>query len=85
MIKLSVKKYLLQVFFNTSLVAFLSTIIPFCIYSSMSSGLLRLTCICFTCTFSTILIIYIVGISKNERIVIHNMLNTLRVKYGFIQ
>jgi Na+-driven multidrug efflux pump len=85
MIKLPVKKYLLNVFLNTITVAVLSTIAPFFIYLSMNTGLLRLGCICMGAMLSTILIIYLVGFSQNERAVIQRKLHSLRVKYGFIQ
>jgi hypothetical protein len=84
MIKFSVSQYLLRVLMNTVLVAVLSIIIPLFIYSAMSGGLLRLACVCIACALSTPIVIYSVGISKNERAVIHRKFIELRIKYGFV-
>jgi hypothetical protein len=84
MTKLSVTRYLLKVLINTFIVAVLSTIIPLFIYYNMNIGLTRLLCICFACVLSTSVVIYTVGITKNERLFMHKKIFDIRIKYGLV-
>jgi O-antigen/teichoic acid export membrane protein len=84
MLNLPVIYYLRHVLLNVSIVAVLSTVVPFMVYSNMQGGILRLFCVCIVCAVSTTVVIYSVGFSKNERIYVHSKISSLRVKYGIM-
>ncbi len=85
MIKLPVKRYIVNVFLNTCIVTLLSIIIPFAAHYLMSSGLVRLFSVIILCILSTSFIIYFVGISKAERAFVNTKVQAMGVKYGIVR
>lgn len=67
MVGLSVKKFLRKVCMNVLLVTFVAAIIPFIIYIQMSDSIIRFFLICIVTVFCSLLTIYFVGCSSNER------------------
>jgi len=80
MIKLPIRKYINEVLLRVLFVAFCAALLPVLITNSMQENLLRLfvvTGVCVLCTFSSI---YLLGLSKEERIWVNGKLKNSFVK-----
>lgn len=80
MIKLPIRKYINEVLFRVLLVVFFAALLPIIITTSMQENLIRLlvvTGVCVLCTFSSI---YLLGLSKSERIWVNGKLKNCFVK-----
>lgn len=80
MIKLPIRKYINEVLFRVLLVAFFAALLPIIITTSMQVTLIRLfvvTGVSVLCTFSTI---YLLGLSKGERIWVNGKLKNSFVR-----
>lgn len=80
MIKLPIRKYINEVLLRVLFVAFCAALLPVIITNSMQENLLRLfvvTGVCVLCTFSSI---YLLGLSKGERIWINGKLKNIFVR-----
>jgi hypothetical protein len=80
MIKLPIRKYFNEVLLRISFVSFFAALLPIIITTSMQENLSRLffvTGVCVLCTFSSI---YLLGLSKEERIWVNGKLKNSFVK-----
>jgi hypothetical protein len=80
MIKLPIRKYINEVLFRVLLVVFFAALLPIIITNSMQENLIRLfvvTGVCVLCTFSSI---YLLGLSKEERIWVNGKLKNAFVR-----
>lgn len=80
MIKLPIRKYINEVLLRVLFVAFCAALLPVIITNSMQENLLRLfvvTGVCVLCTFSSI---YLLGLSKEERIWVNGKLKNAFVR-----
>ena len=80
LLKISSKEYLWNVLFKCTLVSFACIIIPSIIVQLLDDGFIRFICIITIGTFSSIFIIYMLGLSKEER----NLLSSLYKKHKFL-
>lgn len=83
-IKFPISNYLSRVVLKTSLVAVLSSVVPFLLLNTMAEGIVRLLFLLLVSFLSALLVTYIVGISTSERSIIHRKFVELRIKYGFV-
>lgn len=67
MVGLSVKKYLRNVCLNVLFVTFIASIIPFVIYMQLPDGVFRFFIVCIAAILCSLLTIYFVGCTFNER------------------
>ena len=74
MIGLSIKKYLGQVCFNAGVVLLLCLIIPIATHRYLKANFLSFLSITIIVIINTIAVIYFVGLSTNERKVVHNQI-----------
>lgn len=72
MVKMRLRSYFTQVIVPILLVVLVAPILPTIVYSSMQQGILSLFVVCVVCVVSTLLAIYILGCSSNERILVVN-------------
>lgn len=80
MIKLPIRKYFNEVLLRISFVSFFAALLPIIITTSMQENLSRLffvTGVCVLCTFSSI---YLLGLSKEERIWVNGKLKNAFVR-----
>ena len=80
MIKLPIRKYINEVLFRVLLVVFFAALLPIIITNSMQENLIRLLVVigvCVLCTFSSI---YLLGLSKEERIWVNGKLKNAFVR-----
>lgn len=80
MIKLPIRKYINEVLLRVLFVAFCAALLPVIITTSMQENLIRLfvvTGVCVLCTFSSI---YLLGLSKEERIWVNGKLKNAFVR-----
>ena len=78
---MSVKSYVTQIIIIIICVTFLSLIIPFLIYKNMQSSLERFIIITIIAFFNSLAIIYLIGITKNERKLLNTFIKQLKTKY----
>lgn len=74
MLRLSVRRYLKQVCGNVLLVSLLSVVFPLFIYGHMEQGIIRLVVVSISCLISTLLTVYLVGCSIQERVKINRVI-----------
>ena len=80
MIKLPIRKYINEVLFRVLLVVFFAALLPIIVTTSMQENLIRLFVVigvCVLCTFSSI---YLLGLSKEERIWVNGKLKNAFVR-----
>lgn len=72
MVKMRLRTYFMQVIVPILFVVLVAPILPIIVYSSMQQGILSLFVVCAVCVVSTLLAIYTLGCSSDERILIVN-------------
>lgn len=72
LIKISIIEYIKNIYIPVILVVLFSTIMPFIVYKNLDASVIRFFTVCIVCFLSVGLIVYIVGLSKNERVFIHS-------------
>ena len=79
-INLSVQLYLKEVFLKTFLVSIAAFILPYVIYSTLNTSLLRLLLVTITSIISSLATIYLLGITDREKDMITNIIKKKFVK-----
>ena len=69
-------EYLKKVIIKCLLVVALSCVLPILLRLNMQDGLLRLFCVSLFSLFSSIVVIYYVGLYKSEKVFFQNMYKT---------
>lgn len=72
LIKISIIEYIKNIYIPVILVVLFSTIMPFIVYKNLDASVIRFFTVCIVCFLSVSLVVYIVGLSKNERVFIHS-------------
>ena len=67
-VEISIKSYFTQVLLNVCVVAVLAAICPIIVSHLMNAGILRLFVVSGVCAIATLIVIYYVGLSVQERI-----------------
>lgn len=67
-VEISIKSYFTQVLLNVCVVAVLAAIYPIIVSHLMNAGILRLFVVSGVCAIATLIVIYYVGLSVQERI-----------------
>lgn len=67
LIGIGIKDYLTNIYSKVILVTALSLIVPFAVYESMDDTVARFFVMCVICVLSVGIVVYIVGLSGNER------------------
>lgn len=81
LIGIRIMDYIKNVYTRVAAVVVFSVIIPFIIYKDMDDTVLRFFTMCFVCGLSVGTMVYIIGLSKNERMFIKNRINKLTMKH----
>lgn len=77
LIKISIKKFLIDVLGISLLVSVFSIILPGWIYCAMNAGVVRVLCVIGSSLLSTILCIWIIGLNRKEKLFIRS--NVLKI------
>lgn len=80
MIQLPVSQYLKKVYLNVIVVSTIAVLVPFLIHHYTPCNLLQFIVNCIICLISTVIVIYFIGCSKQERHLIHSKALVLRNK-----
>lgn len=72
LIGIRIHEYIKFVYFPVISVVLLSVFIPFNIYINMEGTILRFFLLCLACLISVILVVYIIGLSREERIFVNS-------------
>lgn len=72
LINIRVIDYLANIYVNIFMVMIPSFIIPFIVYSNIDDSITRFVLVCISSVISSVLSIYILGLSRNERFVIRS-------------
>jgi O-antigen/teichoic acid export membrane protein len=81
MIQISAVYYVRHVYLNVIAVFILSAILPILLFMNMDEGPVRLLSVGIVSIFSTMSVIFFVGCSKNERMMVHVKLETVKSKF----
>lgn len=81
LIGIRIVDYIKNVYMRVAAVVMFSIIIPFMIYKDMNDSVLRFFMMCFVCVLSVGTMVYMLGLSKNERKFIKNRINKFTMKY----
>lgn len=81
MIQLSVRNYLKKVYFNVITVTLLSAIIPMYLVSCCEENLVNFIAISFLTIIITLIVIYQIGCSSSEHLLIKNQIKNILIKY----
>lgn len=81
MIGLPVREYMNNVLLNVSIVSILSMIVPLLLYFNMTFGWMRLIVVSSTAFISTLSIVYVFGLSCDERLLVQEKFSSLKLKY----
>ena len=81
LIGIRIVDYIKNVYMRVVAVVVSSIIIPFMIYKDMDDSVLRFFMMCFVCALSVGTMVYMLGLSKNERKFIKNRINKFTMKY----
>jgi O-antigen/teichoic acid export membrane protein len=77
---MSIKSYFQQVIWIMFIVTIISSIIPYLFFSNIDYGLSRFLLVGFSWVISSLITIYYFGLTKNERIMVINILKTKLLK-----
>lgn len=80
MIQLPVSQYLKKVYLNVIVVSFIAVMVPSLIHHYTTCNLLQFIVNCIICLISTVIVIYFIGCTKQERHLIHSKALVLRKK-----
>lgn len=69
--------YFKYVYSRVFIVAVLSVIVPFLVYKNLNDTILRFFIVCIVCVLSVSVIVYIIGLSKNERVFVREKIGTM--------
>ena len=82
MINLSIKRYFFRVICNVLLVTLASTLLPYILHVSMTSGLIRFSVVGIISVLCSLCSIYFVGCNRTEREeIIYKLLSVLKSRY----
>jgi len=73
MIGLPVRKYIMQVYTKTILVSLFASVLPILVKSFMSESFVSFISTTVVCLFSSLLVVYFIGLSKLDRVYIRNI------------
>lgn len=76
------KKYLKEIFLMIPFITTLSILIPLAITCIMHDGFIRFILVTMTFEFIFIVTVYIIGLNKDEKKLIHNTVNTIKRKWN---
>lgn len=78
MVKLNVREFMVKVFFNVISVTLLSLFLPSICYFTINHHIARFIVVTSTSVFSSLFIIYFIGCSKDEKILVKNIINKIK-------
>lgn len=77
LIGIRIRDYFSNVYSKVLLVVVLSVIVPFFVYENMNDTVLRFFVLCIICVLSVGIVIYTIGLSKNERIFVRAKVSSI--------
>jgi O-antigen/teichoic acid export membrane protein len=81
MIHISIKRYIINVIINVVITSFIAASLPCLIMYVLEPSFLRFLLILFFSFFSSLVVIYFIGCSKNEQLFIKNKVEQLKTKF----